>query len=168
MTAQEPAVVEVQRLLTERGYEPGPADGLMGRRTISAIKQFQTDIGVSTTGVIDVETVRRLRDSVQSNELEAAPADTSTSVLEQPDRITRQLIAPSQIEVKQPAQTAPAAPVVEVPAQQPVQRPTPVPVRKESGEGGSWLPWVIVAFVGWWLFKRRKKPGNKPKPPQSR
>lgn len=167
-TAQQSTVLEVQRLLIERGYEPGPADGLMGRRTISAIKQFQTDIGISTTGVIDEETVTRLRSSVQSNQPEAVLENTSTSVLEQPDRTTEQLIAPSQLEVKQPAQSAPVVPLVEVPARPPVSGPTSVPARKESEDGGGWLSWIIAGLVGWWLIGRRKKSTKKSKPPQSR
>ena len=34
---------QVQRLLADRGYDPGPADGLVGKRTIRAIKEFQQD-----------------------------------------------------------------------------------------------------------------------------
>lgn len=41
---------EIQSLLAEAGYDPGPADGLMGRRTKSAIIAFERDTGHRTTG----------------------------------------------------------------------------------------------------------------------
>ena len=34
-------VREIQSLLSQLGFEPGPADGLMGRRTAEAISQYQ-------------------------------------------------------------------------------------------------------------------------------
>jgi peptidoglycan hydrolase-like protein with peptidoglycan-binding domain len=36
-------VRQTQRLLAKRGYNPGPADGMMGSRTHKAIRQFQQD-----------------------------------------------------------------------------------------------------------------------------
>jgi peptidoglycan hydrolase-like protein with peptidoglycan-binding domain len=39
----ESGVKKIQRALAERGYEPGPADGVMGDRTRQAIQQFQRD-----------------------------------------------------------------------------------------------------------------------------
>ena len=36
-------VRQTQRLLAKRGYNPGPADGMMGSRTREAIRQFQQD-----------------------------------------------------------------------------------------------------------------------------
>ena len=36
-------VRQTQRLLAKRGYNPGPADGMMGSRTRKAIRQFQQD-----------------------------------------------------------------------------------------------------------------------------
>lgn|GEM_PF-3864191 len=41
---------EIQASLTELGYKPGPADGLMGARTRRAIERFQTDNGLPIDG----------------------------------------------------------------------------------------------------------------------
>ena len=41
---------EVQRLLNARGYDAGPADGIMGPRTRSAITAFQRDSGMAVDG----------------------------------------------------------------------------------------------------------------------
>ena len=41
----------MQRALKRRGYDPGPIDGLMGRRTTTAIRKFQADHGLAVTGI---------------------------------------------------------------------------------------------------------------------
>lgn len=46
-------VASVQAELLDRGYNPGPADGVMGSRTRSAIAEFQNDRGLSVTGTIN-------------------------------------------------------------------------------------------------------------------
>ncbi|RLA43325.1 MAG: hypothetical protein DRR42_21915 [Gammaproteobacteria bacterium] len=46
-------VLVVQQLLQALGYRPGTADGVMGAKTVSAIKQFQQSEGLAATGQID-------------------------------------------------------------------------------------------------------------------
>jgi hypothetical protein len=55
-----PEVRRVQGLLRERGYDPGPIDGLMGQRTRQALRQFQRDHNLPETGRIDVATENAL------------------------------------------------------------------------------------------------------------
>lgn len=43
-------IANVQRTLAELGYDPGPADGVMGRRTRAAIRAFQTTVGLPADG----------------------------------------------------------------------------------------------------------------------
>jgi peptidoglycan hydrolase-like protein with peptidoglycan-binding domain len=45
-----PAVAEAQSRLNRLGYEAGPEDGLMGRRTRSALEAFQRTYGLPVTG----------------------------------------------------------------------------------------------------------------------
>ena len=45
-----------QRLLAGQGYDPGPADGQMGKKTHDALKQFQADMGLKQTGEVDAAT----------------------------------------------------------------------------------------------------------------
>ncbi|HRK28483.1 MAG TPA: peptidoglycan-binding domain-containing protein [Chitinophagales bacterium] len=52
-------VREVQEALKTRGYDPGPADNVMGPRTKAALVQFQKDNGLPT-GNLNVETLRAL------------------------------------------------------------------------------------------------------------
>ena len=43
-------VSEIQNALQSKGYDPGPADGEVGRKTRDAIRQFQADQGAEVTG----------------------------------------------------------------------------------------------------------------------
>lgn len=52
---------EAQQLLTELGYDPGPVDGLYGRRTADAVRAFQRDMGLSQDGWIDERLLFTLR-----------------------------------------------------------------------------------------------------------
>lgn len=51
--AQDATVQAIQRKLNELGYDAGTVDGLMGRKTRSAIIAFQKDRGLTPTGMAD-------------------------------------------------------------------------------------------------------------------
>lgn len=51
--APDATVQAIQRKLNELGYDPGTADGLMGRGTRSAIIAFQQDRGLAASGLAD-------------------------------------------------------------------------------------------------------------------
>ncbi len=53
-------IADIQRLLAELGYGPGPADGVMGKRTRTAIKRFQHDTGLPPDGKPSVALRERL------------------------------------------------------------------------------------------------------------
>jgi S1-C subfamily serine protease len=54
-------VASAQRLLDSLGFDPGPADGVMGPRTQGAIAAFQRTRGLAPTGQLDGQTVAALR-----------------------------------------------------------------------------------------------------------
>ena len=54
-------IAEVQRLLAERGYDPGPADGLIGPRTTEAVRAFRQSLGLGSGGAIDGALLDALR-----------------------------------------------------------------------------------------------------------
>jgi len=54
------SVRDVQIALRRLGYDPGPADGIQGRRTIAAIKAFQRDQKLHVDGVVGAVTLARL------------------------------------------------------------------------------------------------------------
>ncbi|MCE7999644.1 MAG: hypothetical protein HEP70_12355 [Rhodobiaceae bacterium] len=53
-------IAKAQRLLRDLGYQPGPADGLMGPRTRDAISDFQRTAGLSVTGAVDAKLLSTL------------------------------------------------------------------------------------------------------------
>ncbi len=56
-----PATVKnVQDGLTKLGYDPGPADGIMGKKTANAIKAFQQDVNLPVDGKVSPELMRRI------------------------------------------------------------------------------------------------------------
>lgn len=52
---------ELQRLLTERGFDAGEADGVIGPRTRSAIEAFQTSAGLPPDGRAGARVLQSLR-----------------------------------------------------------------------------------------------------------
>ncbi len=69
----------VQQALLDKGYNPGPIDGIMGGKTRAAIRDFQRDQNLPDTGRLDEETQRALGVSV-SNTV-TVPAGTRVDVL---------------------------------------------------------------------------------------
>ena len=53
-------VATAQRLLAERGFAPGPVDGVYGPRTAEAARRFQEETGLPMTGAITDEILARL------------------------------------------------------------------------------------------------------------
>ncbi len=58
----DPMVAVVQEALSDAAYGPLTGDGIMGRRTIDAIRRFQLDQGMKVTGAIDDSLITRLID----------------------------------------------------------------------------------------------------------
>lgn len=53
-------VALAQRRLAAKGYDPGPADGKLGRRTVTAIRDFQGDRGLPRDGKLSPQLLDRL------------------------------------------------------------------------------------------------------------
>ncbi len=72
-------VADIQRLLIEQGYDPGPVDGLLGPRTTAAIGQYQRDRGLAVTGMASREILVHLRSQPRAapTVLAVEPAVTS-------------------------------------------------------------------------------------------
>jgi peptidoglycan hydrolase-like protein with peptidoglycan-binding domain len=65
-----PQVVQLQNQLKALGFNPGPADGMVGPRTVAAARAFQAANGQAATGLVDT----RLLDAVTAA---GAGADTA-------------------------------------------------------------------------------------------
>ena len=82
-------VVLVQRKLIEHGFLSGEADGIAGNSTISAIKKFQSSVGLEPTGICDLQTYAALEnadynisDTSWSNTSERIPSFKRTVYVE--------------------------------------------------------------------------------------
>ncbi|MEL7255983.1 MAG: peptidoglycan-binding protein, partial [Pseudomonadota bacterium] len=53
------SVYSLQISLLRLGYDPGPADGQIGQRTISALNMFQRSVGMAVTPYITLEAAKR-------------------------------------------------------------------------------------------------------------
>lgn len=51
---------DIQQALASSGYDPGPIDGILGRRTEAAIRAFQSDSGHQMTGVATGELLEEI------------------------------------------------------------------------------------------------------------
>ena len=50
-------VRKVQTLLKEKGFDPGPIDGVVGSRTSAALHAYQDAYGIKSSGNIDNQTL---------------------------------------------------------------------------------------------------------------
>jgi uncharacterized protein (TIGR02594 family) len=57
-------VLDIQRALKARGIDPGPLDGIWGRKTIEAVKAFQKGSGLAADGIVGPKTWDALNASV--------------------------------------------------------------------------------------------------------
>jgi hypothetical protein len=54
-------VLTVQQALAAKGYDPGPADGILGPRTREAIRRYQRGYNLPVTGKVSLALVNHLR-----------------------------------------------------------------------------------------------------------
>ena len=101
--APDPVTISVQTLLQVLGYDPGPADGLAGAKTVEAITAFQRSDGGTVDGKPSEALLARLRAAVASPRKQpGTPAPPA--VAEQPFDD-----AEAQLRIRQAASTAAAA-----------------------------------------------------------
>ena len=50
------SVREIQQALKDKGFDPGAIDGVWGRKTIAAVKQFQSKQGLTPDGIVGPRT----------------------------------------------------------------------------------------------------------------
>ncbi len=70
---------EAQQRLTDAGFDPGPVDGLYGRRTRAGLEAFQRHVGIAVTGRVDAATIEALRNH-QPGATPSAPASGTDDV----------------------------------------------------------------------------------------
>lgn len=80
--------VENQKLLRRAGYEFGPLDGIIGKKTIAALARFQKAAGLPLTNKFDKATLSRLRHVADAPVKAALEADTSLKIIPPPTPAT--------------------------------------------------------------------------------
>ena len=68
---------EVQRLLLERGFNPGPIDGKLGPGTATAISLFQKSVGLPADGIPTRHLLQQLRGDISTGMPPAQPKETN-------------------------------------------------------------------------------------------
>jgi|SRR5687768_17570498 len=70
-----------QQALKDKGYDPGPIDGIHGPRTSAAVREYQKKEGMTVTGRFDDDTMGRLSGTgtVRTGSDGTAPASPSAS-----------------------------------------------------------------------------------------
>ena len=63
-----------QEALTEKGFDPGPIDGIWGPKTKSAVMQFQESAGLTANGQIDGPTKSGLLSGASAVAMPTTPA----------------------------------------------------------------------------------------------
>ncbi len=90
--AKDAEIYQVQKKLAEMGYKVGAPDGVMGRKTINAIKKFQRDYGLPVTAMIDYRTKNAMESALRtqlavSNIKQPSPPARSIKVARVVDQI---------------------------------------------------------------------------------
>ncbi len=69
-------IAAIQQKLAARGYDPGPADGIAGARTVAAIRGYQAAAGLPVTGIARPRLLGGLRSGpVAANGIEVTPPE---------------------------------------------------------------------------------------------
>jgi hyperosmotically inducible protein len=66
-------VVAMQQALKDKGFDPGPLDGIEGPRTVSALKDYQKSENVTMTGKLDPGTAAKLSMNGPSDKKRQSP-----------------------------------------------------------------------------------------------
>jgi uncharacterized protein (TIGR02594 family) len=69
-------VLEIQQALHAKGFDPGPHDGIRGRRTIAAIEDFQAANGLVVDGIVGPVTAKLLFTTLKPRAKPAVSAGT--------------------------------------------------------------------------------------------
>ena len=74
-------VRNLQQSLKDKGYDPGPIDGIHGPRTSAAVREYQAKEGLTVTGRLDDDTMGHLNGTgtVRTGSDGTAPASPSAS-----------------------------------------------------------------------------------------
>lgn len=76
---------QIQNLLQYLGYYSGPVDGILGSRSIAAIRGFQAFYGLTVDGIAGEQTQKTLIDAVAGTAVQAEKTETAPAEPEEGD-----------------------------------------------------------------------------------
>lgn len=82
---------DIQRLLKELGFDPGPVEGVTGRPATAAVRAFQKAYGLVVDGIAGPQTCAALKQA--TSPVERGLPEPDKSAMAQPAPITRQNIS---------------------------------------------------------------------------
>ena len=100
VVAYDVRVQRAQRLLNTLGYDAGPEDGLMGAKTRSALREYQADRRLPTTGDINRETMQSLRAEAGKGRASGDVATQSSTSTSAQDAESKRLLIDIQTELR--------------------------------------------------------------------
>ena len=77
--ARRASIVDLQEDLATLGYQPGPADGVMGPTTRAAVRAFQGDAGIAIDGVPGPMTRRKIDERLAALAEKSRPAKSGAA-----------------------------------------------------------------------------------------
>ena len=105
-------IKELQERLSVLGHRPGRPDGIMGRRTETAIKAFETDQGLPETGLATLALFTTLQERVSEDDLKDWRAEQARAARA---RVQQPVATPTRPRQQTPTVTPPATPEPEAP-----------------------------------------------------
>ncbi|TCA99404.1 hypothetical protein E0H93_29390 [Rhizobium leguminosarum bv. viciae] len=178
VAAQTRSPRDIQQALVDQGYNPGIPDGVWGKRSATALRDFQRSHGLKATGLIDGPSIGALFDAHEPLETPAvsetprsnAPAATLPAATTSRSNAPTPTALPPPIQndlapvpavdtteksstVRPPVATPPVEPVPEAPAVPPAATAPP----SNEGSGGPILLSLLVLVGIAYYFRRRAK-----------
>jgi len=151
-SAQSEVTREVQERLTTFGYDPGPADGLMGPKTRSALRAFQEKSGLPVTGEADTQTLSAL--GVPTTTTPATDGTTTSTpqptAAAQPPPVSQPLPSIAQGSTENLVPRTPSGRVSQTSTSRPLD------AEPEDGFSKWWLVAGGLALFFFWRSRKRK------------
>lgn len=139
--AAERSVSDIQKALLDKGFRPGVPDGVWGKKSIAALRAYQTANGLPSTGTTDPGTIDRLFPPLATTESQKPPTSSAPEHLPDAQQMSvtskepdTPVTGPTQNHADAPSEGKPAegavppanaAPVAEI-------HDTPQPVEKSA------------------------------------
>ena len=98
-------VKEAQMALQQKGFNPGPVDGIMGPKTHKALASFQRQQNLHASGQLDERTARELGIGTGTMEVPGEREKPSPDVTPKPDQSKPQTPPPDMSQVRRAVQS---------------------------------------------------------------